>query len=185
MLQKQIATSPTHSKAQCQVSPGTHVAVLALMGKEEPPTTCGVPLSPKAKSSPQSVLVRLQESLHRGSSTPARIIIKDPQNLLQVLGPTPSRLRHSQATLHDSRCSHTLLNLQENQWVVAHHTTQPFTVQCPKSRTQPKSLQSKSVSLGRIVISVCTRTGKLLWLAINKAAFSTSVNQGHYSLHIS
>ena len=85
MLQKQIATSPTHSKAQCQVSPGTHVAVLALMGKEEPPTTCGVPLSPKAKSSPQSVLVRLQESLHTGNSTPVGF------KSLQVPGPSLER----------------------------------------------------------------------------------------------
>ena len=52
MLQQQTVTSPTHSKTQWQVSPGTHVAVLALMGLEEPPTTCGVPLSSLAKSSP-------------------------------------------------------------------------------------------------------------------------------------
>ena len=60
MLQQQIVTSLIHSKTQLQVSPGTHVAVLALMGLEEPPTTCGVPLSSMAKSSPLSVLVKLQ-----------------------------------------------------------------------------------------------------------------------------
>ena len=178
-------TSPIHSKTQCQVSPGTHVPVLAFMGLEEPPSMCRVPLSSMAKSSSPSILVRLQESLHRGSSTPARFIIKDSQNPLQTPGPTPSRLRHSQATLHDSKCCYTLLNLQENQWVVAHRTPQPFTAQCSKSRTQSKSLQPKSVSFGRITISVCIRSRKLLWLAVNEAAFSTSVNQGHYSLHIS
>ena len=56
MLQQQIVTFPTHSKTQRQVSPGTHVAVLALRGLQEPPTTHGVPLSSMAKSSPLSVL---------------------------------------------------------------------------------------------------------------------------------
>jgi len=67
----QTVSFPIHSKTQCQVSCGTHLAVLALTELEEPPTACGVPLSSMAKSSPSSVLVRLQESLHRGNSTPA------------------------------------------------------------------------------------------------------------------
>ena len=60
MLQQQIVTSLIHSKTQLQVSPGTHAAVLVLMGLEEPPTTCGVPLSSMAKSSLLSVLVKSQ-----------------------------------------------------------------------------------------------------------------------------
>ena len=80
-------TSPIHSKTQHQVSPGTHVAVPALMGLEEPPTAHGVPLSSMAKSSPLSALVRFQESLHRGNSSSAGFFIKDLQNTPQVPGP--------------------------------------------------------------------------------------------------
>ena len=80
-LQQQIVTSPIHNKTQRWVSPGTHVAVLALMRLEEPPTACGVPLSSVAKSSPPSVLLKFQESLHRSNSIPAGFfIIKDLQN---------------------------------------------------------------------------------------------------------
>ena len=43
-------TSPTHSKTQHQLSPGTHVVVLVFMGLERPPTACGVPLSALTKS---------------------------------------------------------------------------------------------------------------------------------------
>ena len=67
------------AKTQHQVSPGTHVAVPALMGLEEPPTAHGVPLSSMAKSSPLSALVRFQESLHRGNSSSAGFFIKDLQ----------------------------------------------------------------------------------------------------------
>ena len=37
-------TSPIRSNTHYQVSPGTHVAVLILMGLEEPPFACAVPL---------------------------------------------------------------------------------------------------------------------------------------------
>ena len=40
-----------------------------------------------AKSSPQSVLVRLQESLHRVNSTPTRFLIKNIQKPQQAPGP--------------------------------------------------------------------------------------------------
>ena len=69
-------TSPIPSKTLCKVSPGTHVAALAFTGLEEPPTTCGGPLSSLAKSSPLSVLVKLQKSLHRGNSTPAEFLLR-------------------------------------------------------------------------------------------------------------
>ena len=65
-----------HSKTQRQVSPGTYVAVLALAGLEGPPTACGVPLCSMAKSNPPSVFVRLQESLHRGNSTPVGLLLR-------------------------------------------------------------------------------------------------------------
>ena len=37
-------TSPVRSSTQYQASPGTHVAVFMLMGLEEPPSACAVPL---------------------------------------------------------------------------------------------------------------------------------------------
>ena len=37
-------TSPIHSNTQYQVSPGAHVAVLILIGLEEPPSACAAPL---------------------------------------------------------------------------------------------------------------------------------------------
>ena len=48
-------------------------------GARRTTTAYGVPLSSMAKSSPQSVLVRFQESLHRGNFTPVEFCIKDPQ----------------------------------------------------------------------------------------------------------
>ena len=80
----QTVPFPIHSKTQRQLSCGTHAAVLALTGLEEPPTACGVPLASRAKSSPPSVLVRLQENLHRGNSTPVESLLrtlKTPHNL--------------------------------------------------------------------------------------------------------
>ena len=56
------------AKPNTRLAPGAHAAVLALTGLEEPPTACRVPLSSVAKSSPQSALVKLQESLYRGNS---------------------------------------------------------------------------------------------------------------------
>ena len=98
--QQWTVTSPIHSKAQ---SPGTHVAVLALVGLEEPPTACGAPLSSIAKSNPLSRPVRLHKSLRGGNSIPVGFLIKD----LQTTPPPtstrsiPSRrgfLWHSQPT---------------------------------------------------------------------------------------
>jgi len=97
MLQ-QTVTSPVQSETQHPVSPGTHVAVLALMGLEEPPTACGVPLSSTA--SPPSALVRLQESLDRGNSTPAGLFTKDPQNHPQAPGPPIQRGISAAFTAH-------------------------------------------------------------------------------------
>ena len=119
-------TSPIHSKTQCQVSPGTHVAVLALMGLEEPPTICGVPLSCVAKSSPPSVLVKLQERLQRGNSTPWVFFIKDPEKPTGAR-PTPSR-RAFTAHPQDSKCFHSVVNLQECQRLVAHHGHSLYTL---------------------------------------------------------
>ena len=65
---------------------GNAVAALALMGLEEPTTACGVTLSSKAKSSPLSVLVRLQESLHRATAPLWSFFIKDPQTPPQAPG---------------------------------------------------------------------------------------------------
>ena len=74
---------------------------------------------------------------------------------------------------------------QENQRLVAHHRTQPlqYTVQ-----NLVHSLNIYSLNFHRLAamaINVFTRTGKLLWPTINKAAFSANINQGHYSLYIS
>ena len=55
------------------------VAALALTGLGEPTAACGVTLSFKAKSSPLSVLVRLQESLHRATAPLWSFFIKDSQ----------------------------------------------------------------------------------------------------------
>ena len=82
--QQWTVTSPIHSKAQ---SPGTHVAVLALVGLEEPPTACGAPLSSIAKSNPLSRPVRLHKSLRGGNSIPVGFLIKDLQNPPQAPGP--------------------------------------------------------------------------------------------------
>ena len=87
ILQQQTVISPTHSKTQCQASSGIHVAVLALTGLEGPPTPRGVPLSAMAKSSPLSVLVRVQETLCRGNSTPVEFYYYG----ITCAGPTPSR----------------------------------------------------------------------------------------------
>ena len=77
-----------HNAMELMSSPGTHAIVFALMGLEEPPTAFGVPLSSMAKFSPLSVLVKLQESLHNGNSTPARgFFIMAPHNSQQVLEP--------------------------------------------------------------------------------------------------
>ena len=97
---QQMVASPVHGKTLCKVSPGTHVAARAFTGLEEPPTfilakmvysgsftpcfinndyvTAGLylPLSSLAKSSPLSVLVKLQKSLHRGNSTPAEFLLR-------------------------------------------------------------------------------------------------------------
>ena len=75
-LQQQIVASPIHSKTLCKVSPGIHFAARAFTGLEEPSIPCGVPLSSLAKSSPLSVLVKLQKSLHRGISTPAEFLLR-------------------------------------------------------------------------------------------------------------
>ena len=127
------AIYPVQSKTQHQVSRGTHVVVLILMGLEEPTTACGVPLCFMAKSNPSSVLEKLQESLHRGNYTPAGFFSKD----LPAKHPSPRHwttpLRRGfcvcvafSAHPHYSKCFHTVLNLQENQRIVADHRTQPY-----------------------------------------------------------
>ena len=130
------------AKTQHQVSPGTHVAVPALMGLEEPPTAHGVPLSSMAKSSPLSALVRFQESLHRGNSSSAGFFIKDLQK------PPQAWVHHFKEgifvafTAHpqDCKCFHIVINLQKNQGLVAHHRTQPSQFTVPLNlQTQPKS----------------------------------------------
>ena len=120
--------SPRHSKTQRQVSPGTHIAVLALTGLEEPPTTCEVPLSSMAKSSPLTVCVRLQESLHRDNSISGEFLLrthKIPHR--RWAHPFKEGIFVAfTAHPHDSKCFHTVLNLQENQRLVAHLRTQPL-----------------------------------------------------------
>lgn len=88
-----------HSKTQRQVSPGTHVALLALTGLEELPTTCGVPLCSMAKSSPPFVFVGLQESLHKGNPTPAGFLLRTRKSPTGA-GSTSRRVsfQHSQST---------------------------------------------------------------------------------------
>ena len=120
---KKTVTSPVHSKTQCQVLSGARVAVLALTGLEEPPTTCGVSLSSMAKSSPQSVLVRLQESLHRGNFTSVEFFIKDPQKLPQGPG-TPFR-------------GNILQSVHPRDYTFLKSEDTAFTVHCPHHRTQP------------------------------------------------
>ena len=119
MLQHQIVTSPIHTKIQLQVLPRTYVAVLALMWLEEPPTTCGVPLSSMAKSSPLSVLVKLQGPqisgfLLRTHKTPHR----------HQAHPSKSRFLWCSQPIHMILYAlqplvHTVLNLQEHQRLAA------------------------------------------------------------------
>ena len=62
---------------------------LALM-EQEPLTTCGVTVSSTAKSSLLPLLVKLQESLHRGNSTPAGfycLCVKSFQSCLLLCNP--------------------------------------------------------------------------------------------------
>ena len=107
-----------------------------LMGLEEPPTACGVPLSSMA--SPPSALVRLQESLDRGNSTPAGLFTKDPQNHPQAPGPPIQRGISAAFTAHPRFLPNafTLLNLQESEVSNTSQNTS-FTEPCSKSRTQP------------------------------------------------
>ena len=67
-----------HSKTQCQVSPGTHVEVLALTGLEELPTTCGVLLfHGQAQSTIR--LCEIAGKPPQGKPCPCRVFIKDLQ----------------------------------------------------------------------------------------------------------
>ena len=80
--------SPSHSKTN--PVPGitwNSCHSTGLTGLEETPTACGMPLSFIAKCSPPSVLVKLQENLHKGNSTPLGFFIKDLKTPLEVLGP--------------------------------------------------------------------------------------------------
>ena len=130
-------TSPIHSKTLCKVSPGTHVAALAFTGLEEPPTTCGGPLSSLAKSSPLSVLVKLQKSLHRGNSTPAESLLRTRKT------PRRSQAHHFKEGIFVEFTAHpedyTFLNLrtQNLQYTVLdlHHKTQPL--QYPSAQISP------------------------------------------------
>ena len=107
------------------MSPGTHVAVLALTGLEEPPSTDGVPLSAMAKSGPLSVLVRLQEGLRRGNPTPPGLLrthktlhrcrsTKEGVFVAFTAHPhIPNALEY--VLLFRVECVHTVLSLQESQ----------------------------------------------------------------------
>ena len=127
-LQQQMVASPVHSKTLCKVSPGTHVAARAFTGLEDPPTTCGVPLSSLAKSSPLSVLVKLQKSLHRGNSTPAEFLLRTRK--------TPRRYQahHFKERIFVAFTAqsedYTFLNLRTQNWQYTvlnlHHETQPL-----------------------------------------------------------
>ena len=113
------------------------------MGPEEPPTACRVPLSSVTKSSPQSALVKLQESLYRGNSILWSFLLRthnqhSPDRHWAHLfkeGIFVALTAHP----YDSKCFHTALSLQENQRLVAHHRTQPlYTLLLnPHHRTQP------------------------------------------------
>ena len=76
--------------------PGTHVAVLTLMGLEKPPTACGVSF-PSMAICPYEIA----EKPPQGQLHPCGAFIKDPQNPTQV--PNPSLkggdfVQHSQPT---------------------------------------------------------------------------------------
>ena len=170
------------------------------MGLEEPPTACGVPLFSMVKSSPPSVLGKLQESLHKGNSTLPGFLLRTHKLSSRTPGPPLQGgffffffFAALTAQLHDSKCFlHTVLSPQENQRLVSHYRTQSlYTVPLNRHhRTQPKSasyiighsLYNLNLHhLAAIAITVCTRTRKLPWLAISKPTFSTRVCQGHYS----
>ena len=59
--------------------------------------------------------------------------------------------------------------------IYAQYTQAQGVIQVSWVRTQPYCLAA-------IAINLCIRTGKLLWLAVNKAAFGTGVNLSHYSV---
>ena len=136
--------SPSHSKTN--PVPGitwNSCHSTSLTGLEETPTACGMPLSFIAKSSPPSVLVKLQENLHKGNSTTLGFFIKDlkpPQRCWAhpfEEGIFVSFTAHP----HDPKCVHTVLNLQENQRLEAHHRTQTSYTILPSlhDKTQTKS----------------------------------------------
>ena len=192
-------TSPTHSETQCQLSccspcllrprRATHSMWCALIFHGQVQSTfCPWEIEGKPP----------QGQLH-----PSGFFTKDPQTLPRGTGPThPSRrgfffllFAAFTAHLHDSKCFlHTVLSLQENQRLVSQHRTLYTVLQNLHHRTQPKStsyiighsLYSLNLHhLATLAITVCTRTRKLPWLAINKPTFSTRVCQGHYSLYLS
>ena len=156
-----------------------------------------------AKSSPPSVLGKLKESLHKGNCTLQGFLLRTHKLPPGAPGPpTPQGgdfffflFAAFIAHLHDSKCFlHTVLSLQENQRLVSQHRTLYTVLQNLHHRTQPKStsyiighsLYSLNLHhLATLAITVCTRTRKLPWLAINKPTFSTRVCQGHYSLYLS
>ena len=143
MLWQQLRSHHITKPTQWQVSPGTHVAVLALTGLEETPTACGLSLSFMAKSSPPSVLVKLQESLHRGNSTLMGFLLKTYKTPQRCLAHPFKEVMFLAFTAHphDPKCFHSVLNLQENQRLEAHHGIQASCTILPNlhDRTQPKS----------------------------------------------
>ena len=104
---------------------------------EGSPTAFGVPLWFTAKSSPLSVLVKLQKSLHRGNSTPAEFLLRTCKT------PHRSQAHHFKEGTFVAFTAHpedyTFLNLrtQNLQCTVLnlHHKTQPL--QYPSAQISP------------------------------------------------
>ena len=161
-LQQQPVTSPTQSKTKLQVSPGKHVAVLALTGLKEPPSTCGVPLSAMPKFRPLSVLVRLQEGLHRGNPTPTGLLLRTRKTCHRCRvhqrgdfygidsPPTYSKCFAICPTVQCGICSHCSKSARESE---ARSTAQtqplhftPYTVLNLQEMTQPLQYTSAPIS---------------------------------------
>ena len=118
------------------LSPGTHVIAFALMGLEEPPTACGVPLSSMVSSSPPSTLwdcrkattggtPSLQGFLLRNNKTPHKRQAH-PFKESSVFGFFFFFFAPFTAQPYDSKSFHTVLNLQDNQRSATHHRIQPL-----------------------------------------------------------
>ena len=109
------------------------------MGLEEPHATPGAPLAPRAVSGPPSVLVRFRGKLHRGDSTPAGFLIKDPREPHGRRPALSSRAFCAVFTLHPRDDSFLYLRAQPLQYTVLklHPRTQPLQ---PKLHPRTRSL---------------------------------------------